>query len=506
MAFKPRQTRSTVLTDPVQLFRSLPHRKIETENPHQREVLLSYAAKHQDKKDLAIQLPTGSGKTLVGLVVAEWRRRKNSERVVYLCPTKQLVHQTVSQANNVYGLNVRGFVGANKDFDARDVADYRSGKAIAVTTYSAVFNSNPFFNDAHVLILDDAHTVENYVAKNWSIEISKTSKETREIFDLFCSVLSSQMSRFDMAMLRNDVKPDVSRGWCQLLTIDNLLAIQDELSDLLNTHSQDSNLHFVWSLLRGNLQSCSLFMAPGEILIRPYIPPTWSNRAFSDATTRIYLSATLGAGGDLERLTGRRHIDRMPAPSGLEGHGVGRRFFIFPTRSLDSNEAGALLQRLIKEVPRVVCLTASDLRAKEWSTFVQQNTGYTVYSSRDIEVSKEAFVADKTAAAVLAGRFDGIDFPKDESRLLLIDDLPAVVNLQERFLSQELGSDALFRDRKKTRMLQAIGRCTRSFVDTSAVVICGTSLRDYFLDVDLKKNCTLSYKLRSTLVTTSQVT
>ena len=71
MAFKPRKTKSAVLADPVQLFRSLPHRKIETENPHQREVLLDYAAKHHDKPDLAIQLPTGSGKTLVGLMIAE---------------------------------------------------------------------------------------------------------------------------------------------------------------------------------------------------------------------------------------------------------------------------------------------------------------------------------------------------------------------------------------------------------------------------------------------------
>lgn len=487
MAFKPRQARSAVLNDPVQLFRSLPHRKIETENPHQREVLLSYATDHHDKTDLAIQLPTGSGKTLVGLMIAEWRRRKNSERVVYLCPTKQLVHQTVAQANNVYGLNVKGFVGRNRDFDASDVADYRSGKVIAVTTYSAVFNSNPFFHDAHVLVLDDAHTVENYVAKNWSIEISKASKETREIFDLFCSVFSSRMSRFDVAMLRNDVKPEVSRGWCQLLTMENLLAIQDEVSDLLDTHSDSAGLNFVWSMLRGNLHSCGVFMAPGEILIRPYIPPTWSNRAFSEARTRIYLSATLGAGGDLERLTGRRSVHRMSAPSGLEGHGVGRRFFIFPTRSLDGNEAGELLKRLIKKVPRAVCLTASDRRADEWSDFIQKATGYTIYKSHDIEVSKEDFVTDNQSVAVLAGRFDGIDFPKDESRLLLIDDLPAAVNLQERFLSQELGSDALFRDRKKTRMLQAIGRCTRSFVDTSAVVICGTSLRDYFLDADLKK-------------------
>lgn len=487
MAFKPRKVQAAVLADPVQLFRSLPHRKIETENPHQREVLLDYATKHHSIADLAIQLPTGSGKTLVGLMIAEWRRLKNSERVVYLCPTKQLVHQTVRQANEVYGLDVKGFVDSNRTYDAGDVSQYRSGRSIAVTTYSSVFNSNPFFDDAHVLILDDAHTVENYVAKNWSLEISKDSKETRPLFDMLCSILAPCLSRFDVAMLRNDVKPDVSRGWCQLLTIDKLLLIEDEVTDLLDHHSKDANLHFAWSLLRGHLECCNLFMAPGEILIRPYIPPSWSSSAFSNPRTRIYLSATLGAGGDLERLTGRRSVSRMPAPQGLEGHGVGRRFFIFPTLSMEGEDAAKLMSRLVKMTPRSVCLTASDRRAEEWKTFVKEKTGYATFSSRDIEASKTDFVSHNSAVAILAGRFDGIDFPKDESRLLLIDDLPSMVNLQERFISKDLGSDVLFRDRKKTRMLQAIGRCTRSFVDTSAVVICGTSLRDFFLDADLRR-------------------
>jgi hypothetical protein len=41
-------------------------------------------------------LPTGSGKTLVGLLIGEWLRRKNKERVVFLCPTRQLVNQVIA--------------------------------------------------------------------------------------------------------------------------------------------------------------------------------------------------------------------------------------------------------------------------------------------------------------------------------------------------------------------------------------------------------------------------
>lgn len=487
MVFRPRSTHSAVLADPVQLFRSLPLRKIETENPHQQQVLLNYANNLIEKKDLAIQLPTGSGKTLVGLMISEWRRRKFSERIVYLCPTKQLVHQTVQQANDVYGLDVRGFVGSHRDFNRSDVVSYRNGSCLAITTYSAVFNSNPFFDDAHVLVLDDAHTVENYVAKNWSLELSYEDKKQRQLFSLIAKVVGSQLSRFDLAMLENKVRPEISSGWLSLLPIDKVVLIRDEISEILDEHADDAQVQFVWKLLRSHLSSCNFFLAPGQILIRPYVPPTWSSKAFCNPKQRIYLSATLGEGGDLERLTGRRSIDRVKAPAGLEAHGVGRRFFIFPTSSLDDDGAGDLISKLMKATPRAVFLTTSGRRADEIIKWVGEKVGHSIFTSDDIETSKATFVATDQAVAVLAGRFDGMDFPKDESRLLLIDDVPAMVNLQEQFISKQLGATALFRDRVKTRVLQAIGRCTRSFVDTSAVVVTGSTLRDYLMDTDLTR-------------------
>jgi superfamily II DNA or RNA helicase len=44
-----------------------------------------YVAEAQSAADVALQLPTGSGKTLVGLLIGEWLRRKNREPVVFLC-------------------------------------------------------------------------------------------------------------------------------------------------------------------------------------------------------------------------------------------------------------------------------------------------------------------------------------------------------------------------------------------------------------------------------------
>jgi replicative superfamily II helicase len=92
-------------------------------NCGKREIMRSYAETALKLPDVALQLPTGSGKTLVGLLIAEWRRRKNQERVVYLCTTRQLVNQVVEQAEEKYGLTVRGFTGAIRTYEPSAKAD-----------------------------------------------------------------------------------------------------------------------------------------------------------------------------------------------------------------------------------------------------------------------------------------------------------------------------------------------------------------------------------------------
>ena len=50
-------------------------------------------------RDVLLKVSTGSGKTLVGLIYAEFmRRRYPDEPSIYLCPTNQLVDQVVESA------------------------------------------------------------------------------------------------------------------------------------------------------------------------------------------------------------------------------------------------------------------------------------------------------------------------------------------------------------------------------------------------------------------------
>lgn len=128
---------------------------------HQGDVLRAYAERHQNVADLALELPTGTGKTLPGLLIAEWVRRKAEGPVLYTAPTKQLAHQVLGTARNE-GVPARLLVGSHHNWSAADESDVEGGEAIAVTTYSSIFNSSPKLPKLRLIVLDDAHAGEQF--------------------------------------------------------------------------------------------------------------------------------------------------------------------------------------------------------------------------------------------------------------------------------------------------------------------------------------------------------
>jgi len=240
-------------------------------------------------------------------------------------------------------------------------------------------------------------------------------------------------------------------------------------------------------MIREHVRACQLYLSSQEILIRPLIPPTWTHAPFSDPKQRIYMSATLGAGGDLERLVGRAPIRRLQIPEGWERQGVGRRFFIFPAMSLSDEKVIELRRQLMQIAGRSIVLVPTDKMRDHIADDVEKNLKFSTFGADDIEESKKPFIAKKKAVAVVANRYDGIDFPGDECRLLFIEGLPKATNIQERFLMSRMGANILFNERIQTRVLQAIGRCTRSLEDYSAVVVSGEELPEYLANIKRRK-------------------
>ena len=329
MAFKKAPPSEVVPDSPEKILLQLPRRKIPGVLLHQGQLMQRYAREAQEATDVALQLPTGSGKTLVGLLIGEWRRTKYAERVVYLCPTRQLVNQVVAQATGQYGLSVHGFTGSKADYDPTAKAEYQSGARLAVTNYSSLFNTSPFFESPDLIIADDAHAAENYISSMWSVRIERHNPQHASLHQpLSEGILKRLLDATDYARLMGQLDDNLSDvSWVEKLPSPTLASVRAELVALVDQYAGSAgDLRFKWQVIRDHLDACQLYLTSNEILIRPLIPPTWTHAPFANAKQRIFMSATLGEGGDLERLTGRFNILRLPVPEGWDRQGIGRRF------------------------------------------------------------------------------------------------------------------------------------------------------------------------------------
>ncbi len=324
MAFRLPKQSVPCPDDPEALFRDLRKRKAPSLFSHQADLLRGYMMVHLDHADIALQLPTGSGKTLVGLLIAEWRRRKYGERVAYLCPTNQLVNQVAAQASTNYGIDLHAFTGSRSQYDQRALADWQNAEAIAVTNYSSLFNTNPSFPDPGLIILDDAHSAENYVSNFWSLEIIRAAHEA--VYSALTGLLLPFLPPSDRSRLAPELSENEDYQWVEKIPTPIFQTLIPELISLMDAHGHHPSLRFAWSVLRDSLHACHLYVSRRSILIRPLIPPSSTHIAFAGARQRVYMSATLGSGGELERVTGRFpihdfHIQRTRSQATGQGGG-----------------------------------------------------------------------------------------------------------------------------------------------------------------------------------------
>lgn len=505
MAFKNIGESATTYENPQALFRDLRNRKIQDIWGPQDKMLESYM-KFFDSENLALEMPTGSGKTLVGLLIAEFRRRTKNEKVVYLCPTRQLVNQVVEQAKIKYGIEAIPFVGSRKNYSSESQAKYRANQAIAVTAYSSLFNSNPFFGNADVIICDDAHSCENYIGKCWSIDISRYENETlyKLILNLIRDILpegeyekfiSNEPLPSDLGFVDMVAQPLLQDKFSALHDIirNNINMLEESISNMDNDEKRIwirilNKVKYPFSFIGDNLEACQIFISYKSILIRPLISPALTHNPFSLAKQRIYMSATLGKGGELERITGIPKIDRLPIIDGWDKQGLGRRFFIFPEAVVNGEKLERFVVDLCQKANRTLFLTQDDAQLQQIKELVTSNSNLSFFDKTSIEQTKETFTKTDSCVLALANRLDGIDLCGDDCRFMVLLGAPEGVTLQERFFTTALASSLVFRDRVRTRLVQALGRCNRDAVDYSAVCILGDSVTE-----ELTNKNTLKY-------------
>jgi len=438
---------------------------------HQARLLERYQAEHLTTTDLAMELPTGSGKTLVALLIAEFRRRAFGERVAFLCPTRQLCNQVAAQTQS-YGLRPALLVGRQKDYDESTFLAYQQAKAIGITTYSGIFNTNPAIDDAELIVCDDAHAAENYVSSPWTVTINR--RNDNDAFQALFGVIRPTLSENVLQRIEA-YDPSRRASLVDMISPISLYDYYGRIREALNDLDEDKKWGWAWRTVMDQLEACSVYCSAEEFEIRPVISPTLTHAAFADAKQRLYMSATLGEDGDIERTFGVQPIARLPIPQGWDKRGTGRRLVLFPGYGADDEETWDSVRLLVREANRALVLVPDDRVKDRVSKLL--STDFPILEAKQIENSLQPFTGHSgKPVLIMANRWEGTDLPGEACRLLILVDLPSGAGLQERFLMERLGAMSQLRDRLRTRVTQAMGRCTRDEADFAIVLMIGTDL------------------------------
>jgi hypothetical protein len=456
---------------PEELFVNLPSRASThgyLRGP-QQDALRIYN-EHSGEQNVALELPTGTGKTAVGLVIAEWHRRRSRRPVAYLTLTNQLAGQVLKEAQEKLGLPCADLRGTKETRNPAEVGRYKSADAIGVTTYSNLMNANPVINEAGLLIFDDAHGGEQYVAGMWTVKV--TLREHPNLYKEMLTVLRPAMSDSQYRA----ISEQSSIFSTELVDTTRHNGVIQTLTSLLD-NEEDKGILFPWRLIRNHLKACLILVSQQSIIIRPLIAPTHVHNSFASAAQRVYMSATLSGEADLLRGYGVTSIKIIQA----QHPQWGKRYIFAPGLYMGEDQVFHLIGKIFDEqsIQRALVLAPSyQSEEKAFSVFRDNAHHPSRLRAKDVEESLSPFTNVTNAVLTLAGRYDGIDLPGDHCRLLILFDSPAAVGALERHLLEHWQLGPLLRRRERTRLIQGMGRCTRDATDYAVVLLVGQSIVD----------------------------
>ncbi|TPK55245.1 MULTISPECIES: DEAD/DEAH box helicase family protein [unclassified Mesorhizobium] len=444
--------------DPKEIFSRRPSGKSSIKELWQGQALaLDEWAKHYDKNTI-ISMYTGAGKTLVGVLIAQSYVNRGYQNVLYACPTIDLIKQTLKEANSV-GINPTTYYGSAFSDDK-----FEQGKSFCVTTYQALLPARTKFKGAKApgaIIFDDAHVGERLVREAFTIVANKTYSP-----ELFHSLAAEIRTIFDELNIAHNFDQAVneSSGGIALAPPVGVFKHSGRLQEILKNNISDNDTSNVLSLdyLRGRIGLCAITISRDRIEITPpFLPSLHMNILEDNAAPKVFLSATIQSKADVIRAFGRSSIPIEPPVDA----GRGERVLLFGSSvSKFTNDTGNV--RKLSQRHKVLIAVPSDKRALSWRTVVDQPSNDADFSAR-----LNAFRAADSGAFILVGRYDGIDLPDDQCRIMVVDGLPVGITQLERYSFDTLRLDRAFLSTVASRITQLFGRINRGKNDFGLYII-----------------------------------
>jgi hypothetical protein len=459
---------STTALHPREIFAALPNKK-EGRFEYPRDVqskVWEHWFSRREEDNLVVKMNTGSGKTVVGLLILKSCLNEGKGPAVYIVPDKYLAKQVADEANAL-GIET---------VEYPDSPRFLSGKAILITNIFKLVNGKSVFGigdeGAKIkigsLMIDDAHACLDTIESQYTLSISSDSETYRKLYEIFKDSLHEQCDSKALEIENRDLDSYLLLPfWTWQKKISSVRKILIECKE-------EEQIKFTWPLIKESLELSRCVVSSNKIEISPHCIPIHMVSSIANANRRIFMTATLADDSILSSHFGiASDFINKPVTPDTAGD-VGDRIILLPqiiNPEINDDDIKSFCKSMSKNV-NVVVIVPSESRAKWWRNEADLilNKDNLYQGITDLKTIR------KQGLTILTNRYDGVDLPKESCRLLVIDGLPTFSRLIDKIETNILRGTSRKTSQLVQKIEQGMGRGVRSNDDYCAVLLMGRDL------------------------------
>ncbi len=451
------------IINPREIFMSLPNRKYDYPRDVQTEVWTQWMEKREEK-DIIIKMNTGSGKTIVGLIILMSCIREDKKPAMYVVPNKFLMKQVIKEAESL-GIPVT---------ENSDDVGFITGEKILITNIYKLVNGKTVFgkrsngNNLKIgsILIDDVHACINDIESQYTIEIANGEDTYTRIYKMFEEDIKQQYPNRVI---------DINNGIPGVNILVPYWAWQEkstEIYKIVTEDNENTDVQMKLPLFRDYFHLCNCVISTEKIEISPKSININEIEGFKRAERRIYMSATIIAIDSLISKCGIKNYPKNVIKPQYSDD-MGERFIIFPqiiNKEITDDEIKYKLKKM-SEKHNVVVITPSDIRRKYWEDVADISV-----DKYNLEEVVENLKNSHLGLIVMSNKYEGIDLPNKACEILVIDGIPNSKRKYDEVEQQIIGNSDKILNKKIQLIEQGMGRGVRSSGDYCAVVLMGQGL------------------------------
>lgn len=451
------------IINPREIFMSLPNRKYDYPRDVQTEVWTQWMEKREEK-DIIIKMNTGSGKTIVGLIILMSCIREDKKPAMYVVPNKFLMKQVIKEAESL-GIPVT---------ENSDDVGFITGEKILITNIYKLVNGKTVFgkrsngNNLKIgsILIDDVHACINDIESQYTIEIANGEDTYTRIYKMFEEDIKQQYPNRVI---------DINNGIPGVNILVPYWAWQEkstEIYKIIIEDNENTDVQMKLPLFRDYFHLCNCVISTEKIEISPKSININEIEGFKRAERRIYMSATIVAIDSLISKCGIKNYPKNVIKPQYSDD-MGERFIIFPqiiNKEITDDEIKYKLKKMSKQ-HNVVVITPSDIRRKYWEDVADISV-----DKYNLEEVVENLKNSHLGLIVMSNKYEGIDLPNKACEILVIDGIPNSKRKYDEVEQQIIGNSDKILNKKIQLIEQGMGRGVRSSGDYCAVVLMGQGL------------------------------